>query len=412
MGGAEKMDRRTVLHFMAAAGLASCTPKPANPSNMKIVIVGAGIIGASIAYHLTKLGASVTIIDKVGPATQTSQGTFAWINASWAKQPKFYHALNQDGVTTWKTLQSDLGIPIKWGGSLEWFETEARQEKLADQIKEQALWGEPASMLPVERLIQMEPKVNFTGVGSAAFSGNDGALDPVDATKALLKAAQSKGAILKYPCELLNIQMSNGGIESVDTNLGKIAADKVILATGAEPDIAKTFAEIELPQRSTPGVIAVTKPMPPLLNRLIIAPGVHMHQREDGRIVLGEQEGAPKTQAHAMRLKHRPTTFPSPEYSEQHFRQILSIAETFVPEIGSAELENAFIGWRPLPLDGHPVLGFSPKRSDVYLSVMHSGVSLAPVIGQLVAHEVLTGELLERLSKYRPDRDFKSVKRY
>ncbi len=412
------LDRRNLLKLMSVACLYGCArsdpdlSKLANASSLKVVVVGAGIVGASIAFHLSKLGVSVTVIDKTGPATHSSLGTFAWMNASWAKQPKDYHALNQAGISTWKSLQAELNIPIKWGGSLEWFDTPKRQQRLADQIDEQIKWGEPARMIPVQRLREMEPKVDFSGVRSAAFSGNDGAVDPVLATHAFLDGAKRNGAEVKYPCELLDISLSGRELQSVMTNLGPIAADKVILATGAEPDTARRFAEIDLPQRTTPGVIAITKPMPPLLNRLIIAPGVHMHQRLDGRIVLGEQEGAPDTEAHAARLMGRPTAFPSQDFAEQHFLRMRDVAVKFLPEIQPAELEAAHIGWRPLPLDGHPVLGFSPRRKDIYLAVMHSGVSLAPIAGQLVAQEITSGVENTRLSQYRPGRDFNNVTRY
>jgi len=84
---------------------------------------------------------------------------------------------------------------------------------------------------------------------------------------------------------------------------------------------------------------------------------VHIHQREDGRIVLGEQDGAPDTAEHAERLKGRPTAFPNVDFSYQHAYRILWIAEQFVPGISETDIEDVMIGWRPLPLDGHPVLG-------------------------------------------------------
>ena len=149
---------------------------------MHVVVVGAGIVGASIAYHLSLQGAKVTVIDREGPASHASRGTFAWINATWAKQPRAYHAFNQDGLLGWHRLQSDLGIPVRWGGSLEWFETDTRQARLAEQIAEQVDWGEPAEMIGPEALRELEGKVDFTGVEQAAYSPNDGAVDPVLAT--------------------------------------------------------------------------------------------------------------------------------------------------------------------------------------------------------------------------------------
>ena len=406
------INRRTAVQLMSVALIAGCGRRTPASASMKVTVVGAGIVGASIAYHLAKAGAAVTVIDKDGPATHASRGTFAWINATWAKQPKAYHALNQAGVSSWAVLQEELGLPVKWGGSLEWFSTESRQQRLGEQIAEQVAWGEPAEMLSGDRLAALEPHVNFSGTETAAYSPNDGAVDPVLATEVLLKAAGAYGAELKTPCELLEISRDSNGQTQVETSLGKFAADRIILATGAAPDVAERFAGLAVPQRITPGVIAITKPMPALLCRVISAPGVHMHQRTNGRFVLGEQDGAPQNEAHAMRLKDRPRVFPSDAFAEQHFYRILNVAETVLPAIAEAELETAYIGWRPLPLDGHPVLGMSAERPGVYIAIMHSGVSLAPIIGQLVAHEVLSDAPNPELSAYRPERTFETVKRY
>ena len=94
------------------------------------------------------------------------------------------------------------------------------------------------------------------------------------------------------------------------------------------------------------------------------------------------------------------------------FYGLMGIARQFVPGIAAAETESAVIGWRPLPLDGHPVIGSNPERPDVYLAIMHSGVSLAPIVGQLAAREIVDGVDVARLDEYRPDRSFDYVRRY
>jgi len=410
------MDRRTLLKLMAATALAGTSAHISagakNSAKEKVLVVGAGIIGASIAYQLAKAGVDVTIIDGLAPASHASQGTFAWINATWAKQPKSYHALNQESVSSWGQLQNELGLNIRWGGSLEWFASETRQDKLELQIAEQIAWGEPARMLSASELKQHEPQVNFQGQKRVAFSPNDGAIDPVAATHTLLKAAGKLGAKLRYPCKLLELTFAGGYLVGAETNLGTIPTDKVVLATGAAPDAASSFAGVDLPQRSTPGVIAITKPMPQLLNGVISAPGIHMHQRPDGRIVLGEQSGPPKNDAHKNRLKDRPNAFPARELSIEHANRMLAIAEVFCPKMAGVKVEDVHIGWRPLPLDGHPVIGASVRQPNVYLAVMHSGVSLAPIVGQLAAYELMSGKTVPRLDAYRPDRQYKRVKRY
>lgn len=406
------MDRRTLLKLLGAAAVAGCAQRKTPVGDLRVVVAGAGIVGASIAYHLAQTGARVTVIDKQGPATHASRGTFAWVNATWAKQPRHYHTLAQDGVANWRDLQALLNLPVRWGGSLEWFASGDRQAKLAVQIAEQVAWGEPASMVNAAKFAELEPNIIFDSETGAALSPNDGAVDPVVATQKLLAASEKLGATIIYPSELTDIVMTSGRLSAVQTSTGSIDTDRLVLATGAAPNLPKRIAGIDIPQRSTPGVIAVTDPMPSLLNHVIAAPGVHMHQRNDGRIVLGEQDGAPQNRAHELRLQGRPNDFPERIIAEQHADRMLSTARKFLPGIADAVVEQAYIGWRPLPIDGHPVLGASPDRSDIYLAIMHSGVSLAPVVGQLAAHEITQGVAVERLEHYRPGRTFENVTRY
>jgi glycine/D-amino acid oxidase-like deaminating enzyme len=406
------MDRRTLLKLVAAASMAAVAPSNASPKGLKVVVAGAGIVGASIAYHLAKAGASVIVIDKEGPATHASRGTFAWINATYAKQPRHYHKLSQQSVANWHSLQQVLKLPLRWGGSLEWFSAVERQEKLTAQIAEQASWDEDARMLSAAEVTQREPHIDFGDAQQIAYSGNDGAVDPVLATRKLLAAATETGAVVRYPCELTDVSYVGGHLRSVHTSLGEIKADHLVLATGANSDLVKKIARVEIPQRTTPGIIAITVPMDRILNGIIAAPGAHMHQRDDGRIVLGEQSGAPANDAHRMRLEGRPNAFPNETISREHFGRMLAIAQQFAPAISTAKMESVYIGWRPLPLDGHPVLGAVQDRPGVYLAIMHSGVSLAPVVGQLATQEIISGNPVTQLAPYRPNRKFEYIKRY
>lgn len=406
------IDRRTLLKLATAtASLTACAPQ-ATASRRRVAVIGGGIVGTSIAYHLVKGGADVTLLERGQLAERASRGTFAWINATWAKQPKHYHNLNQSGVAGWKQLQADLGIPVRWGGSLEWFETAEQHTWLRAQIAEQIKWGEPAQMLLSDRFTQLEPNVEFGDVESVAFSPNDGAVDPVLATRMLANATERAGGVVKVGCAVEAVRALDNGHVELKTSCGTLKVTDYVLATGADPDATEKLAGLDVPQRSTPGVIVVTKPLPRLINRIIVAPGVHVHQRGDGRLVLGEQGGAPDTEAHAERLRHRPNRFPDPALAEQHAARILAIAEQFLPGILAAQIEDVLIGWRPLPLDGHPVLGRSPNQSSAYIAIMHSGVTLAPIVGALVAKEILSGQRADGIDAYRPDRNFQPVRRY
>jgi glycine/D-amino acid oxidase-like deaminating enzyme len=398
---AVSLDRRRFLQLMAAAALA---PESRAAQGLRVVVAGAGIIGASIAWHLARAGASVTVIDRQGPATHASRASFAWINATWSKQPQAYHALNQAGVARWKLLQPELGLPVRWGGSLEGNADASQEKEIASRVSEQMAWGEQAKILAGSDLAELEPNVDFTALRQVIYSANDGATNPIAATQAFLDAAVALGAKLLYPCELTGVNLAAGRLKFLSTSGGDIAADRLVLATGAAADAAKHFADWDLPQRDAPGTTAITAPMPRLINRVLWMPKVHLHQRDDGRIVLGEEDGAPAS--HADRLAGHPNDFPTREIALQHAERMLREAQRYVPDLTKVNFENVVIGWRPMPLDGFPVLGASPARPDVYLAVMHSGVTLAPHVGLLAAKEVAEGALAEELKPFRPDRKF------
>lgn len=412
--------RRTLSQLLLSALVLSGFSQASNESveglkaeGAHIAVVGAGIVGSSIAYNLVKQGARVTLIDRSTVGGATSHGTFAWINATWAKQPRHYHAFNQLGIEAWHRLQAELKLPVKWSGSLEWFPSASRQRRLANDILEQQLWGEPARMIDVDDAQSLEPKANFGTVGEIAYSPRDGAVDARFAARKMVEVSQKLGLTLLENCAVSGVTTARDGQSVLQTLCGDIAVDKYVIATGADSEATLALTGIDIPQRATPGVIVVTEPLPKMLNTIFVAPGVHIHQRLDGRIVLGEQEGAPDTPAHDQRLAEYPTRFPSRDLAQQHANRLLKTARQFIPALSQEiVIENVLIGWRPLPLDGHPVIGPSPAAPNSYIAIMHSGVSLAPLVGELVSQELINGIIFAELEPYRASRDFQRIKRY
>ena len=100
------------------------------------------------------------------------------------------------------------------------------------QVAEQIDWGEAAEILPVVSAKMLEPNVTFMGADNVAYSANDGAVDPSQATKKLLSAAQANGAKVIYPCKLNSIAKTLDG-EFADTTCGSIPFDQIVLAVGA-----------------------------------------------------------------------------------------------------------------------------------------------------------------------------------
>ena len=125
--------------------------------------------------------------------------------------------------------------------------------------------------------------------------------------------------------------------------------------------------------------------MPPVLKTVLYGPDVHMLQRGDGRVVLGEKDGPPAGPAHAERLAAQPNAFPDAAIAAQHGARLLARASRYVPALASAHIEEVGIGWRPMPADGLPAIGFAPGSDSVYTAEKHSGSTPSAVSGRPAA---------------------------
>src|SRR5262245_45352473 len=198
-------------------------------------------------------------------------------------------------------------------------------------------WGEQTKIISGGDLAEFEPNVDFTALRQVVYSAHDGATNPIASTQAFLDAAVALGAKVAYPCELTGVSLEKGRLKSVATSQGDIAANRLVLATGAASDAAKRFADWDVPQRDEPGATALTTPMSRIIHRVLWMPKVHLHQRDDGRIVLGEEAGPPPS--HAARLAGHPNDFPSREIAMQHAERMLKEAQRYVPDLTKVTFE-------------------------------------------------------------------------
>ena len=148
-------------------------------------------------------------------------------------------------------------------------------------------------MLSGTEVSALEPNLTVSAADAVAYSGGDGALDPVVACQRLAAGAQQYQATILEHCEVRSALSNDEGSVTLSTSLGDLVADRYVVATGADSLATQTLAGVTIPQRSTPGVIVMTKPLPRLIHRVIAAPGIHLHQREDGKLVIGEQRAHP-----------------------------------------------------------------------------------------------------------------------
>ncbi len=124
-----------------------------------------------------------------------------------------------------------------------------------------------------------------------------------------------------------------------------------------------------------------TAPLPRLVSRVVVAEKAHVKQYPDGRVVLGDDFGPPKTADHAN-LTGDHEDFPSDGIRAIHAQRLVRQAREYLPGVSEASVERLTLGWRPMPADGLPVTGFLEACPTAYVAVTHSGVTLAAVLGQ------------------------------
>ncbi|HEX7139137.1 MAG TPA: FAD-binding oxidoreductase, partial [Vicinamibacterales bacterium] len=216
----------------------------------------------------------------------------------------------------------------------------------------------------------------------------EGSVDPVRVTEVLLARAGREGASVRFPVEVTGLDERSGRLRAVRTTTGDIEADVLIVACGTDTPRVAAMAGVRVPLKESPGVLVHTPPQPPVLERVVLSPMAHMKQKPDGRIVTGSGFGGSPTR----------------DASHEAGERFLKAASQVLPALAKTGVERVTLGFRPLPQDEFPIIGFPRSRRDVYITVMHSGVTLSPLVAHLAAVEILDGVEAEPLAPYRPTR--------
>ncbi len=336
-----------------------------------VAVVGAGIIGSAIGLELAARGAAVTLVDAGGE--RASENSFGWINASWFNRPDYFR-LRHFSMGAWRRWEARVpGLAPRWTGGLVW---ELAGDALAAFVRDHGAMGYAVSMVERDTIRRIEPGL-AEPPERAALAAEEGFVEGGEAASALRAAALAAGARL---VEGTVTAVEDGALRLADGH--RIAADRIVVAAGTGvPGL------LGLPVDPVPGLMALTTPVRARLNHVLAPPGLLLRQDAEGRILCGGEAGgsAPGSDAGAIA------------------RDLLGRVAGLIgePEVG---LERIVIGHRPTPADGHPIIGPVPGRAGVYVAVMHSGVTLAPGVAELVADELLDGAEAPMLAPFRPDR--------
>jgi glycine/D-amino acid oxidase-like deaminating enzyme len=395
--------RREILHGLLAVGSAGLLAKGASArAGLRVGVVGGGIVGTSIALNLARAGAQVTLFEKSAPAAGATQNSFAWINAF--VEDAHYRALRIESLRAYRELDTPLGLDIVWGGYLDWAAGAPDIDTVRANARQLADSPYPVRSITLDVLSKLDPSLSPGPVAEAFYSPIDGHLDPVFVTRRFLECAAEAGARVLYPCAVTRLDIRRGHLRAVVTTQGAFELDRLVVAAGVDAPGILAMAGFQLRLRHAPGILAHSAPLPALTRPVHDAPGgLSFKQMRDGSVVGTDAPEPPDIPPHQAIRAHA-TDFPSAELRAYHGSRILTKIAGFLPGAKGVPLDRLTLGFRPMPLDELPVMGALPHLPDVHVAVTHSGVTLAPIIGQLTAREVLGASRAKLFAPYRPER--------
>lgn len=364
---------------------------------MHVIVIGAGVVGAAIAYYLSKEGARVTVVERAKVGCGTSGASTAYVNAV-LKRPEHYHRFSRLGVEAYDRLEEELGLGSGLGsrGALHWPASMTGGLKSFDRVlAELEEWDYPHEALTPDEAAKIEPNVRVRDHrGPVLYLPNERWVEGETLARTLCQRAVENGATVLDSCPVVEIAVSGRRAKGVDTTKGFVAGDEVIVAAGVSTEGLLAPLGYRMRMGMTVGVLAVFRPPTPLLNGVVYPGAYHCRPTEDGGLQIGSDE--------YDALADRDTeTSKAPSW----LYGLRDVAARDIRGLEGLPIEEFKIGLRPMPEDGLPLIGRAPGVEGIYAAVMHSGITLAAIVGQTVAREVWGGKELGVLDRYRPERE-------
>jgi sarcosine oxidase subunit beta len=383
------------------------------PERAEVVIIGAGIMGLAIAYHLARLGTTdVVVIDRNYLCGGASGRNGGGIRAQWSSETNV--KLMQESIRMCRDFASTMKINVwfRQGGYLFLTRTAEKRASLEASVKLQNACGLPTRLLSGKEAQKIVPELDPTGIEAASYNPDDAVVFPWPFVWGFANGAEKLGVTVRTFTDVVGFDTQSNGtsIEAVRVrNVAKpglpddsasfsretfrIRTNKVVNAAGAwSPEIAKMLG-VALPNVPHRHEICSTEPLKPWLKPLVadLTDGLYFSQSTRGEIVGGigqarVPEGLNQESSHAFLGR---------------YAQALTRA---CPILGSVKVLRQWAGCYDLTPDANPIVGPIDEVENFYQAsgFMGHGFMMAPIMGKLLAEHIVDpartedAEVLER----------------
>ena len=383
-------------------------------SRAKVVIIGAGIMGLSTAWHLARRGLTdVLVVDRGYLCGGASGRNGGGVRAQFSTETNI--RLMRESIAICRDFAAEMRINVwfRQGGYLFLTRTPDRAKALEESVALQNRCGLPTRLLEPAETLHLVPELSTEGVVLASFNPEDGVVFPWPFVWGYARAAQDLGVEIAPFTDVVGFEVKGNrvtGVKVQPTRLGEVtrgeeilpagdvftvACDEVVCCAGAwSPEVARKVG-LDLPNHPHRHEICSTEPLKPWLGPLVadLTDGLYFSQSMRGEIVGGV------------------SVSPVPEgVNQQSSREFLATyARSLVravPRLAGVKVLRQWAGCYDLTPDGSPLVGRvnEPENFTLACGFMGHGFMMAPVMGKLLAEHVHTGETSALFKRWSLDR--------
>ncbi len=361
-----------------------------------MVVVGAGIVGLSTAYHLSRLGVEgVLVLDRSYLCAGASGRNGGGVRAHWGTP--FMAALMSESRRMCADFAVEMGFNVwfRRGGYLFLARDDASVERLRLAVEAQREVGVRARLLDTAGLRRLVPELRVEGVLAASFAPDDGVVFPWPFVWGYANAVHALGGHVVPFTRVEALVCRGGRIAAVRTSRGTVRTRQVVLAAGVwSPSIAESVG-VSLPNRPHRHEICATEPLRPFLGPLVaeLGSGLYFSQSMRGEIVGGiGQPDVPEGIDQGSSLR----------FLARYARALCGL----MPPLGGVRVIRQWAGCYDLTPDGSPLLGpvGEPEGLSVACGFVGYGFMLAPVVGRALARFLVRDEERDLVRRWSPTR--------
>lgn len=365
------------------------------PTHAQVVIIGGGIVGCSVAYHLTKLGwKDVVLLERKALTCGTT-----WHAAGLIGQLRATHnmtRLAQYTAELYRTLEQETGqaTGFKQNGSLSVATHNERFIELKRGASMARCFGLEVEVITPSEALNLWPLLNIDDVVGAVFLPKDGQINPSDVAQAIAKGARMGGAAIFENTKVTAIYRQGGRVSGVGTEQGDVAAEYVVNCAGMWARELGKLCQVNIPLHAAEHFYVVTEPMTNLLPTLPVLrdPDHCAYYKEDaGKLLVGFFESGAKPWG----MQGIPEDFAFEQLPEDwdHLEPLLERALARVPALQTTGIQVFFNGPESFTPDDRYILGEAPELKNFYVAAGFNsvGIQSAGGAGKVLAEWIVNG---------------------